>query len=77
MARSVDGDVTTFAWDWTSGIPELLSDGDGLYLVAHDTLGSWDGAAWAFYLPDALGSFRQEMDGSGDVTIGWVSTFLG
>jgi uncharacterized protein RhaS with RHS repeats len=25
VAQSVDGDVTTFAWDWASGIPEMLS----------------------------------------------------
>jgi RHS repeat-associated protein len=35
--------------------------------VGHDTLGSWDGAAWAYYLPDALGSVRQAVDGAGAV----------
>lgn len=56
MAQSVDGDVTSFVWDWVSGIPEMLSDGDNLYLVSHETLGQWDGAVWAHYLSDALGS---------------------
>ena len=52
----------------------MLSDGQAmgssiaLYLVSHETLGQWDGAAWAYYLPDALGSIRQETDGTGDVT---------
>jgi len=67
VAQSVDGDVTTFAWDWASGVPELLNEGDNLYLVGHDTLGAWDGAAWTYYLPDALGSVRQEVDGAGSV----------
>jgi RHS repeat-associated protein len=68
VAQSVDGDVTAFAWDWASGLPEMLSNGESLYLVGHETLGQWDGAAWVFYLPDALGSIRHETDGMGDVT---------
>jgi RHS repeat-associated protein len=76
VARSVNGEVTTFAWDWASGIPEMLSEGQAmgssiaLYLMGHETLGRWDGADWAYYLPDALGSIRQETDGTGAVTDG-------
>ncbi|MDY7077212.1 MAG: RHS repeat-associated core domain-containing protein, partial [Chloroflexota bacterium] len=40
---------------------------DNLYLVGHDTLGRWDGATWAYHLPDALGSVRQVADGAGAV----------
>jgi RHS repeat-associated protein len=68
VAQSVDGDETTFAWDWASGLPEMLSQGTDLYLVGHETLGEWDGAAWAYHLPDALGSVRQVADGAGYVT---------
>jgi RHS repeat-associated protein len=74
VAQSVDGDVTTFAWDWASGVPEMLSEGQAmgssiaLYLVGHETLGRWDGADWTYYLRDALGSIRQETDGTGGVT---------
>lgn len=32
------------------------------------TLARWDGAAWAYHLPDALGSVRQVVDGAGAVT---------
>lgn len=59
--------MTTLAWDWASGIPEMLSDGDNLYLVGHDTLARWDGSEWAYHLPDALGSVRQVVDGAGSV----------
>ena len=62
------GDVTTFAWDWASKLPEKSSDGDNLYLVGHETLGQWDGAVCAYYLPNALGSIWQETDGSSRVT---------
>jgi len=68
VAQAVDGDVTTFAWDWASGLPELLSEGDNVYLVGHETLGRWDGSAWAYTLPDGLGSVRQVTDGTGEVT---------
>jgi len=67
VAQSVNGDVTTFAWDWASGLPEMLNEGGNLYLVGHETLGQWDGATWAYYLPDALGSVRQVVDGAGTV----------
>ena len=63
-----------FFWDWATpstgsgqaGVPEMLSAGDALYLVGHETLGQWDGA-WTYYLPDALGSVRQATDGAGAV----------
>jgi hypothetical protein len=67
VAQSVDSDVTEFAWDWATGVPEMLTEGGNLYLVGHETLGSWDGATWAYHLPDALGSLRQEADTTGAV----------
>jgi RHS repeat-associated protein len=67
VAQSVDGDPTKFSWDWATGIPEMLSDGDALYLVGHETLGQYAGSAWTYYLPDALGSVRQATDSVGAV----------
>jgi len=60
--------VDTFTWDWAMGVPELLSDGESLYLIGYDTLGWQRGADWTFVLPDALGSVRQETDATGAVT---------
>jgi RHS repeat-associated protein len=68
LHRAYPSRRAAFAWDWASGIPEMLSEGGNLYLVGHETLGRWDGAAWAFYLPDGLGSIRQATDGDGAVT---------
>jgi hypothetical protein len=70
VAQNAVGALTEFAWDWAAptvsgGVPELLSDGDKVYLIAHDTLGWTDGAAWTYALPDALGSVRQEVDAAG------------
>ncbi|MCD4737837.1 MAG: RHS repeat-associated core domain-containing protein, partial [Anaerolineae bacterium] len=67
VAQSVDGDATTFAWDWASGVPELLRQGKTRYLVGHDTLGWHDGNTWTYSLPDALGSVRQTVDAAGAV----------
>jgi hypothetical protein len=61
VAQSVNGEVTPFAWDWATGVPEMLSDGQAmgssiaLYVVGHETLGRWNGAVWTYYLPDTLG----------------------
>jgi len=37
--QDAGGNATTFAWDWATGVPELLSEGASVYLVGHDTLG--------------------------------------
>ena len=62
VAQSVDGAVTSFAWDWATAVPEMLRQGDTLYLVGRETLGQWDGGAWQYHLPDALGSVRRAGD---------------
>lgn len=79
-AQSVDGDVTTYAWDWASGLPEMLSDGASLYLVGQDTLGRFaDGEpglsgveGWLYYLSDAEGLVRQGVDEQGWVVSNWL-----
>jgi RHS repeat-associated protein len=68
VAQDVSGTTTAFVWDWATPVPELLHDGDNVYLVGLDTLGWWDGETWTFALPDALGSVRQTTDITGAVT---------
>ncbi|MBN1876746.1 MAG: hypothetical protein JXA33_21155 [Anaerolineae bacterium] len=68
VAQNQGGVYQAFVWDWTTGVPELLSDGDQVYLVGHDTLGWYANGEWTFVLPDALGSVRQTADISGTVT---------
>ena len=71
VAQAVAGAVTTYAWDWASAVPELLSQSTDsqstAYLVGLDTLGYAGGGAWAYILPDGLGSVRQAADGAGVV----------
>ena len=68
VAQRVNGDIMTFAWDWATGVPELLSDGGTLYLVGHETLGQFADDVWTYHLPDALGSVRHATDIQGVVT---------
>jgi hypothetical protein len=70
VAQSVDGDEATYAWDWASSLPEMLSEGGNLYLVGHETLGKWDGG---LSLRDKLGSFglRPKLH-----AVGWSQTKL-
>ena len=77
VGQETNGTLTTYAWDWAAGVPELLAHSPSshspfahspfLYLVGHDTLGWWDGVAWRYVLADALGSVRQGVDGGGAV----------
>ncbi len=62
------GPSVAYTWDWATGVPEMLSDGDALYLVGHETLGQFADDVWTYHLPDALGSVRQATDATGAVT---------
>jgi RHS repeat-associated protein len=68
VAQAVDGATNIFTWDWATGVPELLSDGESLYLIGYDTLGWQTDDDWTFVLPDALGSVRQETGATGAMT---------
>ncbi len=59
------GQSVDYTWDWATGVPELLSDGETRYLVGHETLGWVAAGNWSYPLPDALGSVRQTVDAAG------------
>ncbi len=64
--------LTTLALGWTWPVPEVLRAGEVRYLVGTETLGEWEGSLWTYYLPDALGSIRQAVDGAGALRrVGW------
>ncbi|MBC7228077.1 MAG: hypothetical protein H5T61_12755, partial [Thermoflexales bacterium] len=71
VAQSTSGTLTTYAWDWASAVPELLSQSTNsqstTYLIGHETLGWAEGGGWRYILPDVLGSVRQVADGAGAV----------
>jgi RHS repeat-associated protein len=69
VAQSVDGDVTTFAWDMAVGLAQVLATSDGtLDVYGMGRIAEVRGGEWAYVLPDGLGSVRQWADDAGDVT---------
>jgi len=80
LSKSVNGTLTTYTLDPSTssgqavaaGLPQVLverSGADGtLYLYGLDLVGE-QGTAWAYHLTDGLGSVRQLVDGSGQVTL--------
>jgi len=69
VAQSVDGDVTTFAWDLAAPLAQVLSISDGsLNVYGLTRIGEERDGEWACSLGDELGSVRQWAGGSGYVT---------
>jgi YD repeat-containing protein len=72
LSKSVNGTLTTYTLDIAAGLPQVLVEHSGQnatrYLHGLDLIGE-QGAAWAYHLNDGLGSVRQLVDGSGQVTL--------
>ena len=69
VAQSVDGDVTTFAWDLATPLAQVLATSDDvLNLYGLTRIGEVQGGEWNYLLPDAMGSVRQWTDSGGEVT---------
>ena len=69
VAQSVDGDVTTFAWDMALPLAQVLATSDDvLNLYGLARIGEVHGGEWFYSLGDALGSVRQWADAAADVT---------
>ncbi|HDQ70606.1 MAG TPA: RHS repeat-associated core domain-containing protein, partial [Chloroflexi bacterium] len=69
VAQSVDGDPTSFSWDWALPLAQVMTTSDGvLSLYGLGRIGEVQGGEWAYQLSDALSSVRQWSDGNGAVT---------
>ncbi|MBN2003464.1 MAG: RHS repeat-associated core domain-containing protein [Anaerolineae bacterium] len=74
--QSVPESVDSFAWDWASGLPEVLAqfrnlqsaNPQSLYLYGLDLVAQQQSDAWQYPLGDSLGSVRQWTDEEGTVT---------
>jgi RHS repeat-associated protein len=58
MARN----TSKYVWDQVADLPQMLSDGNNLYIPG---VGQWNSVAWAYQLPDGLGNVRQLADAQG------------
>jgi RHS repeat-associated protein len=69
VAQSVDGDVTTFAWDLAAPLAQVLATSDSVLNVYGLTrIGEERNGKWSYLLGDELGSVRQWADDGGYVT---------
>jgi len=63
------GVVTNYTLDLAAGLTQVLADGTNVYLYGAGRIGEDGPAGWAYHLPDALGSVRQLVDGTGAVAL--------
>jgi YD repeat-containing protein len=68
VAQTVDGVETSYVLDVAGGLPEVIvatSGGASTYYVQvqGQVLGQYEAGAWAYVLPDHLGSVRQLTNG--------------
>jgi RHS repeat-associated protein/uncharacterized repeat protein (TIGR01451 family) len=74
VAQTVDGVETSYVLDVAGGLPEVIvatTDGASTYYVqvGGQILAQEEAGAWAYVLPDHLGSVRQLADADGQVTL--------
>jgi RHS repeat-associated protein len=65
----VNGTPTNYALDLNAGLTQVLSDGSNTYLYGAMRVGELQAGGMAYHLGDALGSVRQLVDASGNVTL--------
>jgi len=74
VLQTVDGVTTRYALDIAGGLPEVIlatTDGASTQYVqiGGQILAQYDSGAWAYVLPDHLGSVRQLADAAGQVSL--------
>ena len=65
LGQTVNSVPTSYTLDIVGGLTQVLSDGANAYLYGVKRIGEQQPGGWRYYLPDALGSVRQLVDGSG------------
>ncbi|MBN1371298.1 MAG: RHS repeat-associated core domain-containing protein, partial [Anaerolineaceae bacterium] len=69
VSETTNGVTTSFTLDLNAGLTQALSDGTNTYLYGNRRIGQFTGEESAYFLGDALGSVRQLVDGSGNITL--------
>jgi RHS repeat-associated protein len=64
----VSRNATRYVWDMAASLPQMLSDGNTLYIPG---VAQFDGTAWTYQLADGLGNVRQLADAQGHVVQGY------
>jgi RHS repeat-associated protein len=66
--QAVDSETTTYTLDLVSGLTQVLADGTQIYLYGAGRIAQQD-TGMTYFLGDALGSVRQLVDESGNITL--------
>jgi RHS repeat-associated protein len=69
MHQTVNGVPQTYLLDTAGGLTQVLADGTNIYLYGVDRISQQGAAGTEYFLGDALGSVRQLVDASGNVTL--------
>jgi RHS repeat-associated protein len=69
VRQVVDGQSTSYTLDVNAGLTQVLGDGTYTYLYGVNRVSQTAGSLSEYSLGDALGSVRQLVDGSGQVTL--------
>ena len=70
LSETANSQTTHYTMDLNAGLTQVLQDGTNTYLYGAGRLAQYGANGPEYYLGDALGSVRQMVDASGDVTMG-------
>jgi RHS repeat-associated protein len=69
LQTSAGGQTTRYTLDRVSGLTQVLDDGSYTYLYGNGRVAQYGASGGEYFLGDALGSVRQLVNGTGDVTL--------
>lgn len=67
--QSINHTPTRYTLDLAAGLTQVLADEQNTYRYGLDRIAQVTGTDMDYYLPDALGSLRQLVSNSGDLTL--------
>jgi RHS repeat-associated protein len=70
LSQTVNGQVTNYTLDLNAGLTQVLSDGTTSYTYGLGHVSQQNGNTAEYFLGDALGSVRQLVNNTGNVTLG-------
>jgi RHS repeat-associated protein len=70
LSETANSQTTHYTMDLNAGLTQVLQDGTNTYLYGAGRVAQYGANGPEYYLGDALGSVRQMVDASGEVTLG-------
>lgn len=69
VSQTVNGVTTNYVLDLASPLTQVLSDGTNTYVYGVDRIAQISGTTTEYFLSDGLGSVRQLVDSTGNITL--------